>query len=189
MTGPLAGEYLASVLKSGDTILPDKLRTLDVYVKRSGAWNQVASNVARHPEATASQIGRARTVSPQFRKSILDAREAVWRAWFSNDKARLEKVIPTDAVAINNDEEAWADQSTIFASAQRFADSGAKLIRLEFPRTEIQHYGNTLILYTTYLYELEEKGKRKTTAGRGTEIFVMRNNVLVNTGWHLDSGK
>jgi hypothetical protein len=60
---------------------------------------------------------------------------------------------------------------------------------LEFPRTDIQIYGNTVVLYTTYLFEIEVQGKRETTAGRGTEIFVRRGNTLVNTGWHLDEGK
>ena len=61
-------------------------------------------------------------------------------------------------------------------------------MRLEFPRTEIQVYGQTVILYTTYLYEVEAKGRRTTKSGRGTEIFVRRGNELVNVGWHLDSG-
>lgn len=32
-------------------------------------------------------------------------------------------------------------------------------------------------------------GKRTTASGRGSEIFVIRDNQLVNTGWHLDAGK
>ncbi|HXG65181.1 MAG TPA: nuclear transport factor 2 family protein, partial [Blastocatellia bacterium] len=119
----------------------------------------------------------------------LQDREKVWRAWFTNDRATLEKMIPEDAIAINSGAEAWADRAEILASAQRFADSGAKLVRLEFPRTDMQIYGNTIILYTTYLYEIEAQGKRTTASGRGTEIFVMRDNQLVNTGWHLDAGK
>ncbi|MGH9318774.1 MAG: hypothetical protein ACRD3V_02655 [Vicinamibacteria bacterium] len=46
-----------------------------------------------------------------------------------------------------------------------------------------------MILYTSYLYELDSGGKRETCSGRGTEIFVERDGKLVNTGWHLDSGK
>jgi hypothetical protein len=66
---------------------------------------------------------------------------------------------------------------------------GAKLLRLEFPKTELQVYGNTVIVYTTYLYEIEANGKRETRSGRGTEMFVRRGDDLVNVGWHLDSGK
>ena len=64
-----------------------------------------------------------------------------------------------------------------------------KLDAMEFPKTEMQIYGNTIIIYTTYLYEIEAQGKRSTTTGRGTEIFVRRNNLYVNTGWHLDQVK
>ena len=60
---------------------------------------------------------------------------------------------------------------------------------LEFPRTEIRVYGDTVILYTTYLYQLENSGTRETHSGRGTEIFVNRGGKLVNTGWYLDSGR
>jgi hypothetical protein len=51
----------------------------------------------------------------------------------------------------------------------------------------MQIYGNTIIIYTTYVYEIENNGKRTTSTGRGTEIFVRRGDDLVNTGWHLDS--
>jgi hypothetical protein len=62
-------------------------------------------------------------------------------------------------------------------------------VKLEFPKTELQIYGNTIILYTTYLYEIEANGKHETKSGRGTEMFVRRGDDLVNVGWHLDSGK
>ena len=64
-----------------------------------------------------------------------------------------------------------------------------ELLRLEFPKTEMQVYGNTVIIYTTYLYELEVGGKRTVTTGRATEMFVLRGNDLVNVGWHLDNGQ
>jgi hypothetical protein len=46
-----------------------------------------------------------------------------------------------------------------------------------------------IIIYTSYLYEIEANGKRTTRTGRGTEMFVRRGNDLVNTGWHLDGGQ
>ena len=50
-------------------------------------------------------------------------------------------------------------------------------------------YGNTIIVYTVYLYEIEVGAKRTTVSGGGTEMFVRRGNDLVNVGWNLDSGK
>jgi hypothetical protein len=128
-------------------------------------------------------------LTPEQRRQLLADREKVWRAYFTNDQKHLNAVIPPETIAINAGEEQWADRAAILAGAQQFAQSGAKLVRLEFPRTEIQVYGDVAILYTTYLFELESEGQRQAYAGRGTEIFVRRNGVWVNSGWHLDSGK
>jgi len=62
------------------------------------------------------------------------------------------------------------------------------LVSIEFPRTDIQVYGNVAIIYTTYRYELDVKGVRSTTSGQATEMFVRRNGAFVNVGWHLDKG-
>jgi ketosteroid isomerase-like protein len=176
--------------KSGnDLVTTNRLRIMDVYAKRSGHWIQVASHTVVDPTWRSERMATPARVSPQMRQQILSAREAVWRAYFSNDRAALEKLIPEEVIAINEGSEAWDNRAAILAGAQRFGDSGAKLTRLEFPRTDIQIYGNTVILYTTYLYEIEAQGKKQTSTGRGTEVFVRRGNTLVNTGWHLDEGK
>jgi hypothetical protein len=60
-------------------------------------------------------------------------------------------------------------------------------VRLEFPRTEIQHFGHVAIIYSQYLVETEVGGKRKVETGRVTEIFVWRNGQWTNPGWHTDS--
>jgi len=43
-------------------------------------------------------------------------------------------------------------------------------------------------LYSQYELELEQNGKKMVQRGRATEVFVWRNGVWQNTGWHLDSG-
>jgi hypothetical protein len=168
------------------TITLRRFRIMDVYGKRKGSWIQVASHTVIDPDWRAEQMSQPRTITPQIRDRILAAREAVWRAWFTNDRAQLEKLIPEEAIAIDSGGENWSNKEAILAQAKSFADSGGKLVRLEFPKTEIQVYGNTIILYTTYIYETEMNGKRTTSSGRGTEIFVRRGDELVNAGWHLD---
>jgi hypothetical protein len=163
-----------------------RFRIMDVYGKRKGNWIQVASHTVIDPEWRAQQMSQPRTVTPPIRERILAAREAVWKAWFANDRALLEKLIPEEAIAIDSGEESWSNRAAILDGAKRFADSGGKLVRLEFPKTEIQVYGDTIILYTTYVYETEVNGKRTTASGRGTEMFVRRGDDLVNVGWHLD---
>src|SRR5450759_2167794 len=51
---------------------------------------------------------------------------------------------------------------SVVAAAERFAQSGANLVRLEFPKTEIQVSGNTAIVYSTHLYEIEQGSIWKT---------------------------
>jgi hypothetical protein len=166
-----------------------KLRILDVYARRNGNWIQAGSHTVVHPQAMAKQMAEPVDLPAQARQQILSAREAVWRAWFTNDRAKLEKMIPDDAIAIDNGSEVWGTRASILDGAKKFAEGGAKLVRLEFPRTDFQVYGRTIILYTTYLYELERNGQKSTHSGRGTEIFVIRDGEIINTGWHLDAGK
>lgn len=127
--------------------------------------------------------------SPNDRAELLKVREAVWRAWFANDTKTLEKLVPADTIVISAGEEKWHNQAEVFQSAAQFQAAGGKLIRLEFPRTEIQRFGDVAITYSQYVYETEVDGKRSLTSGRVTEIFVLRNGKWTNPGWHTDSEK
>jgi len=120
---------------------------------------------------------------------LLPDRDAIWQAWFSNDSTRLEQLLPQDIVAINNGDTTWQDRAAVLAAADAFAKSGGKLVRLTFPRTEQQVFGDVAILYSRYELELELNGRRIAQSGRVTEVFVWRNGVWQNVGWHLDSGR
>lgn len=164
------------------------LLALSLLVGLAG-WNLLTLNAAAQHKGTSAGCHEAQTITPALRRELLAAREAVWRAWFANDRKQLEVVIPQETIAINAGEQAWQDRAEILGAARSFAESGAKLVRLEYPRTEIQVFGDVAILYTNYLFEVESQGERQTTAGRGTEIFVRRNGRWVNPGWHTDSGR
>lgn len=144
----------------------------------------------------AAACGESKNLTPALRHEILRAREAVWRAWFANDRKKLDWMIPAETVAINAGAEEWEGRDDVLAGSRAFVESGGRLVRLEFPRTEIQLFGDVAILYTTYLFETEtsgeprqRRGERSVTAGRGTEIFVRRDARWVNSGWHTDSGR
>jgi hypothetical protein len=126
---------------------------------------------------------------PDDRTELLKVREEVWRAWFINDTKTLDALVPPDTIVISSGEEKWKNQSDILQSAARFQANGGKLIRLEFPRTEIQRFGDVAITYSQYLYETEVDGKRSLTSGRVTEIFVLRHGKWTNPGWHTDTEK
>jgi Domain of unknown function (DUF4440) len=162
-----------------------RFRIMDVYAKRKGSWIQVASHTVIDPEWRAEQISKPLMVDPQIRRHILATRESVWRAWFTNDRKSLEKLIPEEVIAIDDGSDTWSNRAAIFAAAQDFAERGGKLVKLEFPKTEMQVYGNTIIIYTTYVLETEVNGKRDIQRGRATEMFVRRGHELVNVGWHL----
>jgi len=123
------------------------------------------------------------------RTELLKVRESVWRAWFANDTKALEQLVPPDTIVISTGERKWQDQSGVFQSAAEFQASGGKLLRLEFPRTEVQRFGDVAITYSLYVYETEAGGKRTISSGRVTEIFVRRNGEWTNPGWHTDSEK
>lgn len=165
------------------------LRIADFYTKEDGKWIQTGSDTELHPESAAEQYQTPRPLGDQMKKRLLDAREAVWRAYFSNDRAALEKLIPEETIAINAGDNNWENRNAIFEGAAQFAKTGGKLVRLEFPKTEIQVYGHTAMVYSNYSYELEIGGQRSQQTGRVTEVFVLRKDQWVNPGWHMDNWK
>lgn len=180
--------YVADVTYAfpGGTVT-QKLRIFDVYAKLDGAWNQVGSDTQLHPESIAAAMEDLRPMSPDQKSGLLAAREAVWRAWFANDTPQLAELIPPELIAIETSEK-WKTREDELTGAKDFAARGGKLVRLEFPQTEIQAYGHTAILYTKFTLETEMDGKQTTLSGRATEMFVSRHGKWVNVGWHLDNG-
>jgi len=164
-----------------------KLRVLDLYAKMAGGWNQVGSDTTLHPDSLAAELQEAQTVDPEEKQELLSAREAVWRSWFANDSSRLAELVPAELIAIDQSEK-WENRDEVLAGSKEFAAKGGKLVRLEFPETEVQSYGYTAIVYSKYVYEIEFDGKRSAHSGRATEMFVNRQGKWVNVGWHLDSG-
>lgn len=165
------------------------LRICDFYTKNDGKWIQSGSDTALHQESLQEQMAAPRPIGDQMKKRLLDARESVWRAWFGGDRATLEKLIPNETIAIESGDNNWSNRQIILDGSTQFAKSGGKLIKLEFPKTEIQVYGVTAVIYSNYSYELETGGQRSTHTGRVTEVFVLRNGQWVNPGWHMDNGK
>jgi ketosteroid isomerase-like protein len=165
------------------------LRITDFYVRRNGAWIQAGSDTDEDPAARQAREQMPQTLDAEQKKELLDARETVWRSFFSNDRAALEKLIPEDTIVMDPGSSGIGNRAGVMEGAAGFAKSGAKLARLEFPSTEIQCYGNTAVLYSTYQYELENDGKRTPFSGRITEVFVFRKGQWVNPGWHMEAVK
>jgi ketosteroid isomerase-like protein len=165
------------------------LRITDFYTKQNGAWIQTGSDTDLHPESTARQYQTSRTLSEGEKKSLLEAREAVWVAYFAGDLGTLEKLLPAELLTLEGSGGEWSNRKAVLDGSAQFAKSGGKLVRLVFPKTEIQVYGSTAIVYSNYAFEIEQGGKRSESSGRVTEVFVYRNGAWVNPSWHMDSNK
>jgi ketosteroid isomerase-like protein len=120
---------------------------------------------------------------------LLEVREQVWRAWFAGDTKTLENLVPAEAIVISDGEEKWKNQREVIRSSAEFHEKGGQLIRLEFPHTDVQHFGDVVIVWSSYVLETESGGKRSSSVGRATEIFVRHDGRWTNPGWHTSSTK
>jgi len=120
---------------------------------------------------------------------LLQARETVWRAWFAGDTKTLEKLVPPETIVMSGGEDKWKHQADVLRTAAEFHAQGGKLVRLEFPRTEVQHFGDVAIIWSSYVVETESGDKRSSDFGRVTEILVWQHGRWTNPGWHTDATK
>lgn len=126
--------------------------------------------------------------SEQVRQELLAARETAWRSFFQKDISVVERILAPELIAIQESSERWETRASLSKMAKAMGENGIQLTRLEFPRTEIQLFGDTAVLYYTYVMEQRLNEKVVVEAGRGTEVFVRRDGRWVDVGWHLDSG-
>lgn len=123
------------------------------------------------------------------RNELLTVRLLVWNSYFDNDQKQLKKLIGDDFLTINPGEEHWQDKAEFLAGAQHFAEHHGKLVSLDFPKTEIQEFGDVAVLYSLVRITMESDGKRESLNCRSTEVFHKRDGQWVNTGAHVDSGQ
>ena len=160
-----------------------KLTILDVFHKEGPRWIQVASNTSLHGDEFERIGSEAWTIAGADKNALLAAREAVWLAWFGGDTDKLTTMLPPELITIESSG-AFGNLSSNLQASREFAANG-KLTRLVFPTTDIQAYGATVILYTTYELDLLVEGRTKTMKGAATEVFVRREGRWMNTGWQL----
>ena len=162
-----------------------KLTFIDVYHKDPGGWIQVASNTSLHPDAVFQIASTRRFLDNDERASLMKAREAVWRAWFAGDQATLLKLLPPELITIEPGSTTFGTRTSTLEGSRGFVAGGGTLTRIAFPSTDIQVYGNTAILYTSYEMDLATGGQSRTERGMATEVFLLRDGQWLNTGWQL----
>lgn len=116
---------------------------------------------------------------------LLAVRKSAWVSWFGGDTATLGKLIPKDGLFISPDTKPWQTTAETLAGSKKFHDEGGKLLRLEFPRTEIKRYGDLAILFTTYEFEIETGGKKIVERGKAVEVFQRKGGKWTHPTWFL----
>lgn len=136
------------------------------------------------PPTAATSPTPAAAIDPD----VLALREAAWRAWLGGDEEALAAMLPADFVSISTKGEELSDLPHTLAVSRAFEASGGRLVRLSFPRTEAQRYGDVVILYSLYEVVLADAaGNESTLRGRATEVFLRRDGRWLHPGWHLDA--
>jgi hypothetical protein len=124
--------------------------------------------------------------APAAPPEVLAAREAAWRAYFAGDVKALGDLLPPEFIAIGMTEGPFADEAKTLDSARSFHERGGRLLRLGFPETQAQRYGDVVVLYGRYEAVIQAGGEERTLKGRLTEVFVRRGGKWLHPGWHLD---
>jgi hypothetical protein len=117
---------------------------------------------------------------------VLTAREAAWRAYFGGDVKTLGDLLPQEFIGIGMNDGPFGDRATTLEGARSFRERGGRLVRLAFPETQAQRFGDVVVLYGRYEAVIQSDGAERTMRGRLTEMFVRRDGKWVHPGWHLD---
>lgn len=164
--------------------------TLIIAICLAGLTTASAQTISSTQDTKTSAIQtQTRSVEPKVRQELFDARERAWRSFFQNDPIAVEQILGPELIAIQESQERWEDRDRLLAMAKEMTKQRIELRRLEFPKTEIQVFGKTAILYYTYILETGPAGRPSAVnTGRGTEIFVKRQGKWIDVGWHIDNG-
>ena len=123
-------------------------------------------------------------VDAKTRAELEQARDAVWRSWFSGDLAALERLIPAALAA--GSPQSWEDRAKTLSQSKQWAASGNRLVELRFDSTTITLRGSVAFLDARYITITADKaGKRDTTRGRAAEVFLHDKGRWVNPFWYL----
>ena len=115
--------------------------------------------------------------------TLLAAREAVWRAYFAGDSARLVELLPERMVGMPQ------DRAEIIVDAQQFRAGGGVLREIAFSDDEIVMRDGIAVTYARYRVLLENAGKRDSMVGFAIELFVKEGGRWINPSWHLHEGR
>ena len=108
------------------------------------------------------------------------------RAYFAGDVNALGGLLPQEFIGIGMNDGPFADRAKTLEGARAFREAGGRLVRLAFPETQAQRFGDVVVLYGRFEAVIQSDGMERTLRGRLTELFVRRDGKWVHPGWHLD---
>lgn len=126
------------------------------------------------------QASAQSAVSPELRAALFEARDAVWRAYFEADSAKLVGLLPEQMVAMGQ------HRADIIRGAQGFKSGGGKFVGITFTDDELLVKGDMAVIWSRYRVETTRAGQPNIMTGKAIEIFVLENGKWVNPYWHLD---
>jgi hypothetical protein len=132
--------------------------------------------------ASLSDVAARAGIDPE----VLAARETAWRAYFAGDVKTLGDLLPPEFIGISMTDGPFTGRAQTLDDARAFQQSGGRLVRLAFPETQAQRFGDVVVLYGRYEVVLQTDGVERTLRGRLTEMFVRRDGKWLHPGWHLD---
>jgi Domain of unknown function (DUF4440) len=110
----------------------------------------------------AHAVDRDAAIDPE----VLVAREAAWRAFYDGDVKALGDVLPEDFIGINMNDAPFANRAQILDAARVLRERGGRLVRLTFPETQAQRFGDVVVLYGRFEVVFQSGGAERTRRGR-----------------------
>lgn len=134
--------------------------------------------------------GRLTAQTTPLERELIAARDTVWRAFFHHDTALLRRYIPPAAATLEGvgRESRWQTRNEIMAGSLGFVESQRRFVDVKFANTQISPAGHSALVQSSYAVITEASGKRDTTRGRATELFVREGATWVNPYWQLEEG-
>jgi ketosteroid isomerase-like protein len=124
---------------------------------------------------------------PAAELTALEAlRKDIWVQWFTGDTAALRRELSPELVAVSPDGPHWFTLQQSLDGSARYKASGAQFLSVDFDSSMVHRFGDVVVMFSHYTVVTEKSGKRSTTRGRATELFVRNNGKWVHTSWHID---
>lgn len=127
----------------------------------------------------AAQSGGARPPA-----DLVLAREAVWRAYFEGDSARLVELLPEHMNGMDGQHRA-----DIIRDARAFVAGGGRFVAIAFVDQDYYALGDVVITWARYRVQLRNANGPFEMNGVAIELFERQGGRWINPSWHLHADR